>query len=53
MANQKQPKAYNKKKTKRMYERVADVRDLCRVIEKHGSKVAFSYFGEGRKISNR
>ena len=50
MANQKQPKAYNKKKTKRMYERVADVRDLCRVIEKHGSKVAFSYFGEGRKI---
>ena len=50
MANQKQPKAYNKKKTKRMYERVADVRDLCRVLEKHGSKVAFSYFGEGRKI---
>ena len=50
MANQKQPKVYNKKKTKRLYERVADVRDLCRIIEKHGSRVAFSYFGEGRKV---
>ena len=49
---QKMPKAYNKKKTKRLYERVADVRDLCRVLQKHGSKVAFSYFGEGRRLQD-
>ena len=49
---QKMPKVYNKKKTKRAYERVADVRDLCRVIQKHGSKVAFSYFGEGRCLQD-
>ena len=50
--NKKLPKVYNKKKTKRNYERVADVRDLCRVLQKHGSKVAFSYFGEGRKLQD-
>ena len=50
--NQKQPKVYNKKKTKRNYERVADVRDLCRVLQKHGSRVAFSYFGEGRRVQD-
>ena len=49
---QKQPKVYNKKKTRREYERVADVRDLCRVLQKHGSKVAFSYFGEGRRLQD-
>jgi long-chain acyl-CoA synthetase len=48
----KMPKVYNKKKTKRNYERVADVRDLCRVLQKHGSKVAFSYFGEGRRLQD-
>lgn len=46
--NHKQPKVYNKKKTRRDYERVADVRDLCRVLQKHGSRVAFSYFDERR-----
>ena len=51
-SGKKQPKVYNKKKTKREYERVADVRDLCRVIQKHGSKVAFSYFGEGRRVQD-
>ncbi len=45
-------KVYNKKRTKRNYERVADVRDLCRVLEKHGSRVAFSYFGEGRRLQD-
>ena len=48
----KMPKVYNKKKTKRNYERVADVRDLCRVLQKHGSKIAFSYFGEGRRLQD-
>ena len=46
----KPPKFYNKKKTKRNYERVADVRDLCRVLQKHGSRVAFTYFGDGRRV---
>jgi long-chain acyl-CoA synthetase len=50
--NTKHIKVYNKKKTKRNYERVADVRDLCRVIQKHGSRVAFSYFGEGRRLQD-
>ncbi len=50
--NTKHIKVYNKKKTKRNYERVADVRDLCRVLEKHGSRVAFSYFGEGRRVQD-
>ena len=49
---QKQIKVYNKKKERRNYERVADVRDLCRVLQKHGSKVAFSYFGEGRRLQD-
>ncbi len=49
-SEKKHPKAYNKKKTKRNYERVADVRDLCRVLQKHGSRVAFTYFGEGRRL---
>ena len=51
-SGKKQPKVYNKKKTKREYERVADVRDLCRVLQKHGSKIAFSYFGEGRRVQD-
>ena len=51
-ASNKQPKVYNKKKTRREYERVSDVRDLCRVFQKHGSRVAFSYFGEGRRVQD-
>ena len=51
-SEKKMPKIYNKPKTKRNYERVSDVRDLCRVLQKHGSKVAFSYFGEGRKLQD-
>ena len=49
---EKQIKVYNKKKERRNYERVSDVRDLCRVLQKHGSKVAFSYFGEGRRLQD-
>lgn len=52
LVGKKQPKAYNKKRTRRDYERVADVRDLCRVLQKHGSRVAFSYFGEGRRLQD-
>ena len=49
---QKMPKVYNKKKTRRNYERVVDVRDFCRVLQKHGSRIAFSYFGEGRRVQD-
>ena len=51
-AKKKQPKVYNKKKTKKEYERVSDVRDLCGVLQKHGSRIAFSYFGEGRRLQD-
>ena len=51
-AKKKQPKVYNKKKTKKEYERVSDVRDLCGVLQKHGSRIAFSYFGEGRQLQD-
>ncbi len=43
-------KIHQAPKTKRNYERVASAPDLIRVIEKHGDRIAFSYFGEGRKI---
>ena len=43
-------KVYNKKKEKRLYERVSDVKDFCRVISKHGDRVLFSYFGKGRTL---
>ena len=44
MAKKKSIKVYNKKREKRLYERVADVNDFCRVIAKHKSKVLYSYF---------
>ena len=34
LKKEKQIKVYNKKKTRREYERVSDVRDLCRVLQK-------------------
>ncbi len=44
MSKKKTIKVYNKKKVKRLYERVADVNDFCRVLAKHKNKVLFSYF---------
>ena len=43
-------KVYNKKREKRLYERVSDVRDFCRVIAKHGDRVLFSYFDKKRNL---
>ncbi len=43
-------KVYNKKKSQRLYERVSDVNDLCRILKKHGDRVLFSYFGKGRQL---
>ena len=43
-------KIHRKPKTERKYERVSDAVDYCRVIAKHGDRVAFSYFGEKREV---
>ncbi len=43
-------KLHLKPKTKRNYERVDHVLDLCRIIEKHGDKIAFSYFDKQRNL---
>ena len=43
-------KIHTAKKTKRNYERVSNILDYYHVLEKHGNRVAFSYFGEKRKI---
>ncbi len=51
MSNKKKAiKVYNKKKEKRLYERVSDVKDFCRVISKHGDRVLFSYFDKKRNL---
>ncbi len=44
------PKVHYKPKTERKYERVTDVVDFCRTLDKHGSRVAFSYFDKSRKL---
>ena len=43
-------KVYNKKKEKRLYERVSDVKDFYKVISKHGDRVLFSYFDKKRNL---
>ena len=45
-------KIHRKPKTPRIYERVANVLDLLQVLDKHGNKVVFSYFGKGRKLKD-
>ena len=37
-------------KTERIYERVSDAYDLCRIIAKHGDKTAFTYFDKTKKL---
>lgn len=43
-------KLHLKPKTKRKYERVDHVLDLCRIIENHGDKIVFSYFDKSRNL---
>lgn len=43
-------KIHYKPKTERKYERVRDVVDFCRILEKHGDRVALSYFDKKRKL---
>ncbi|MBO5683195.1 MAG: AMP-binding protein [Clostridia bacterium] len=45
-------KVHKQPMTKREYERVADIRDFMRVIEKHGDRIAFTYFEKGRKLKD-
>ena len=43
-------KVHRKPKTDRKYERVSDVVDFCHVLEKHGDRIAYSYFDKERKV---
>ena len=43
-------RVFNKKKEKRLYERVSDIKDFCRVISKHGDRIVFSYFDKLRRL---
>ena len=43
-------KTHFKPKNERKYERVSDVVDFCRLMSKHGSRVALSYFDKERKL---
>ncbi|MBQ9085624.1 MAG: AMP-binding protein [Clostridia bacterium] len=43
-------KIHRSPKTPRRYERVSHVLDLCRIIDKHGDKIAFSYFDKQRNL---
>ena len=45
-------KVHRKPKTLRKYERVDNVLDFLRVIDKHGDKIAFSYFDKKRNIKD-
>ena len=45
-------KVHYKPKTERRYERTKDVVDFCRIIEKHGDRVALTYFDKKRKLHN-
>ena len=50
MSTEKNAKIINKAPCKRLYERVRDVKDFCRVIEKHGDRVLFTYFDKKRQL---
>ena len=45
-------KIHRRPKTVRKYERVDHVLDFLRVIEKHGDKIAFSYFDKKKKVKD-
>ena len=50
MSKEKTAKIINKAPCKRLYERVLDVKDFCRIIEKHGDRVLFTYFDKKRQL---
>ena len=50
MSQEKHAKIINIPKDVRLYERVADVYDFCRTIEKHGDRILFTYFDKKRQL---
>ncbi|MBE6592798.1 MAG: long-chain fatty acid--CoA ligase [Ruminococcaceae bacterium] len=50
MSKEKTAKIINKPKEIRLYERVMDVKDFCRVLTKHSDKVVFTYFDKKRQL---
>ena len=50
MSKEKTAKIINKPKEVRLYERVMDVKDFCRVLTKHSDKVVFTYFDKKRQL---
>ena len=50
MNKEKIAKIINKPKEVRLYERVIDVKDFCRVLAKHSDKVLFTYFDKKRQL---
>ncbi|MBQ9112898.1 MAG: AMP-binding protein [Clostridia bacterium] len=47
---QKEVKVIRRPMTERKYERVLDAYDLCRIIAKHGDRIAFSYYDKSKKL---
>ena len=50
LANPAPVKVHYKPKTPRNYERTTDVVDFCRILNKHGDRVALSYFDKKRNL---
>ena len=50
MSQEKNQKIINIPKDIRLYERVSDVYDFCRTIEKHGDRILFTYFDKKRQL---
>ena len=48
--NKEMVKIHRSPKTERRYDRVTDIVDFCRVLEKHGDRIAFSYFDKERNV---
>ena len=43
-------KVHRRPKTERKYERLQDVLDMIRVLEKHGDRIVFTYFDKERNL---
>ena len=50
MSKEKTAKIINIPKDIRLYERVSDVKDFCRVLSKHSDRVLFTYFDKKREL---
>ncbi len=45
-------KVHKKSKSKRLYQTVDNILDICKVIESHGDKVLFSYFAADHRLTD-